>query len=135
MQIVLTERIDPEMKKLLSYATSEQKIEREYHKYIQDPDRCLYVMDEYVGCIGVHFFSRTSCKITHLAVSPSHRQKHIATKMIHFICFQHPHIQSITAETDRDGVGFYRRYGFSIKTLGETYPGVERFSCVYRINK
>lgn len=35
----------------------------------------------------------------------------------------------IVAETDLDGVGFYRACGFSVATLGEKYPGVKRFRC------
>ena len=35
----------------------------------------------------------------------------------------------IEAETDRDSVQFYRRCGFSITSLGEKFPGVERFRC------
>lgn len=35
----------------------------------------------------------------------------------------------IHAETDADAVGFYARLGFSVKSLGETFPGVERFAC------
>ncbi|WP_327932040.1 GNAT family N-acetyltransferase [Brevibacillus centrosporus] len=39
----------------------------------------------------------------------------------------------IAAETDQEAVGFYRKYGFQIKSLGEKYPGVERFLCVYYV--
>lgn len=37
--------------------------------------------------------------------------------------------QWIEAETDATSVGFYRACGFSITSLGEVYPGVERFAC------
>ncbi|WP_203756676.1 GNAT family N-acetyltransferase [Cellulomonas chitinilytica] len=36
----------------------------------------------------------------------------------------------VEAETDRHSVEFYRRCGFSITSLGEKYPGVERFRCL-----
>ncbi|PTX64852.1 hypothetical protein C8P63_10170 [Melghirimyces profundicolus] len=32
-------------------------------------------------------------------------------------------MREVTAETDRDAVGFYRRLGFEIRSLGERYPG------------
>lgn len=35
----------------------------------------------------------------------------------------------IEAETDDDAVGFYRSCGFAVESLGEKYPGVERFRC------
>ena len=37
--------------------------------------------------------------------------------------------RSVWLETDNDAVGFYRRCGFSIASLGEKYPGIERFEC------
>lgn len=37
----------------------------------------------------------------------------------------------IVAETDGDAVGFYHSLGFKIHSLGEIYPGIERFNCVY----
>ncbi|MNP39986.1 hypothetical protein D3C76_1335850 [compost metagenome] len=37
----------------------------------------------------------------------------------------------IKAETDKDTVGFYKKIGFSITSLGEKYPGVERFECIF----
>lgn len=36
----------------------------------------------------------------------------------------------LMAETDADVVGFYAACGFSTHSLGEVYPGVERFRCV-----
>ncbi|WP_235473679.1 hypothetical protein [Lysinibacillus macroides] len=36
----------------------------------------------------------------------------------------------IAAETDKDAVDFYKKYGFKVSSLGEKYLGVERFTCV-----
>ena len=41
-------------------------------------------------------------------------------------------VSSISAETDRNAVGFYERCGFRKSSLGEKYPGVERFWCRIR---
>jgi hypothetical protein len=35
----------------------------------------------------------------------------------------------LSAETDADGLGFYKRLGFSVQSLGDKYPGTERFWC------
>lgn len=35
----------------------------------------------------------------------------------------------LLAETDGAAVGFYAQCGFAVATLGEKYPGVERFAC------
>lgn len=40
-------------------------------------------------------------------------------------------LRKIQAETDQEAVGFYRKAGFVITSLGEKYPGVERFSCFF----
>ncbi|MNY68257.1 hypothetical protein D3C86_2059900 [compost metagenome] len=39
----------------------------------------------------------------------------------------------ITAETDEEAVQFYRNVGFVISSLGEKYPGVERFQSTYEV--
>jgi hypothetical protein len=39
-------------------------------------------------------------------------------------------LDEIEAETDKDTVDFYRLCGFTITSLGEPYPGTERFLCV-----
>ncbi|GMA25018.1 N-acetyltransferase [Luteimicrobium album] len=38
-------------------------------------------------------------------------------------------LTELVAETDAEAVGFYRRCGFDVVSLGERYPGVERFRC------
>jgi ribosomal protein S18 acetylase RimI-like enzyme len=38
------------------------------------------------------------------------------------------------AETDEEAVEFYRNIGFSIQSLGEKYPGVDRFKCTFLTN-
>lgn len=40
-------------------------------------------------------------------------------------------LSTVTAETDRSVVGFYERSGFRVASLGEKYPGVERFLCTW----
>ncbi|MGG4554653.1 hypothetical protein ABEX11_20625 [Paenibacillus humicus] len=44
-------------------------------------------------------------------------------------------IRRVEAETDKDAVDFYRRLGFNITSLGQKYPGVERFQCSLIIRK
>lgn len=38
-------------------------------------------------------------------------------------------ITELEAETDIDAVGFYRAVGFTVRSIGEKFPGVERFVC------
>ncbi len=71
MKMIHSSKIQPEVKTLLSYATSEKKVDREYPLYIENPERVLY---------------------------------------------------GYTIEQDL--------VGFHITSLGEKYPGVERFGCL-----
>ncbi|WP_062050510.1 GNAT family N-acetyltransferase [Bacillus sp. JCM 19034] len=131
MKVIKTTSIQSNVRHLLSFATSEKNIEREYELYIYSPVRELYGYDiggKVVGCIGLEFSSSKHCEIKHIAVSPSHREEGIGRKMISFICEKYS-ISLLTAETDNDAVNFYKNIGFKITSLGEKYPGVERFLC------
>ncbi|WP_328824102.1 GNAT family N-acetyltransferase [Niallia circulans] len=59
-----------------------------------------------------------------MAVSTKQRGKSVGSQMIKFLSKQYTFI---SAETDNDAVGFYRKNGFKITSLGEKYPSVERF--------
>lgn len=131
MNIVQANTISPIIRKLLSLATSDKKVEQEYEKYILLSNRTLYSVEfegEIAGCIGIEQISLSECEIKHIAVLADKRGKGIGSKMINFIASKYP---SIVAETDYEAVDFYRRYGFFITSLGEKYPGVERFLCQY----
>ncbi|MFC5603179.1 GNAT family N-acetyltransferase [Sporosarcina koreensis] len=130
---VRSETIHPLLKNLLSYVTSEKRIADEYSKYIQLPNRKLYVAERngiIVGCIGVEIIEYTAYEIKHIAVFPSERGSGMGSEMIDFVCDRHS-LHRIIAETDLDAVEFYRNYGFKVSSLGEKYPGVERFLCEY----
>ncbi|MDF2011367.1 GNAT family N-acetyltransferase [Priestia megaterium] len=123
--------IDPAIKRLLSYATSEEKIDEEYNKYIRSPNRKLYsggVNGEIISCIGVEIHNSRDGVIKHIAVLPTERGIGMGSSMIRFICKEH-NLNSISAKTDKDAVLFYANFGFRITNLGEKYPGVERFLC------
>jgi len=124
--------IQPNLRKLLSFATSERNIDREYELYIHSSARELYgytFENEVIGCIGIELLDLKHCEIKHIAVFPNHRGKGIGSKMISFIKVKHP-VTFVIAETDKDAVSFYENYGFKITSLGEKYQGVERFQCI-----
>jgi len=101
---------------------------------MQSPVRELYgyeLESEVAGCIGIEFLSPKHCEIKHIAVSPNDRGIGIGTKMISFIWEKHS-LSFMFAETDKDAVNFYKNYGFKITSLGEKYPGVERFQCILK---
>ncbi|WP_353625680.1 GNAT family N-acetyltransferase [Bacillus sp. JCM 19041] len=118
--------------KLLSLATSPEHARNAYASYRKHKDKTLYgykIQSRLVGCVGIERHSVTQITILHLAVEPNSRHQHIASTMIDFLSRTWTKA-SLTAETDREAVGFYYKNGFSIRSLGELYPGTERFSCV-----
>jgi len=126
--------IEPNVRELLSFATSEKNVEKEFELYMHSPVRELYgydLEDEIVGCIGIEFLSPNRCEIKHIAVSQTHRGVSIGSKMISFIWEKYS-LSFMFAETDKDAVNFYKNYGFKITSLGEKYPGVERFQCILK---
>ncbi|MFJ8090658.1 GNAT family N-acetyltransferase [Lysinibacillus sp. NPDC095746] len=134
MKEIKSTSIQPNVRELLSFATSEKNVEKEYKLYIQSPVRKLYGYDlesEVVGCIGIEFLSPKRCEIKHIAVSLDHRGIGIGSKMINFVLEKYS-LSLMFAETDKDAVNFYKNYGFKITSLGEKYPGVERFRCILK---
>lgn len=118
-----------ELQELLAFATS--KAEEEYRKYTRAAHKKLYAYmmeNEVAGCIGIEFLANNRCEIKHIAVFSENRRRHIGSEMISDVCRKHT-FSSILAETDRDAVGFYRKNGFIVMSLGEKYPGRERFLC------
>ncbi|MBH0346033.1 GNAT family N-acetyltransferase [Bacillus cereus] len=80
------------------------------------------------ACIGMEIIGANKARICHIAVVPQYRHKGIAVQMIKEIVRMHQ-LTYIEAETDAEAVKFYKKIGFQIKSLGEKYPGIERFHC------
>ncbi|CAI6029592.1 GNAT family N-acetyltransferase [Cohnella sp. JJ-181] len=115
-----------------------------------DPDRLLSVIAEYkdnsglqirgyedhgetIGIIGFEAVDAGTIVIRHIAVHPDERGKGYGRGMVlHLLTEADP--DRIEAETDEDGVNFYRSIGFTVHSLGEKYPGVERYLCVYVVD-
>ncbi|MEW4265138.1 GNAT family N-acetyltransferase [Priestia megaterium] len=135
MKEITSPAVSSAIKKLLSYATLEKKVDKEYQKYVCLPSRKLYSMEvneETVSCIGVEFLNSKASVIKHIAVLPKERGKGIGSSMIRFLCKNYD-IHSIFAETDKEAVNFYSNFGFQITSLGEKYLGVERFLCEFKV--
>lgn len=115
-----------------------------------DPDRVVEVLDAYkqnpkwhllgfeddgeiIGIIGYETDSNRVATIRHIAVHPDERGKGYGRGMVlHLLTAADP--ERIEAETDEEGVNFYRSIGFTVQSLGEKYPGTERFRCVYVVS-
>jgi len=123
------------VRKLLSYATSINKVNNVYNDYIHSTNKRLFGFmkeNKTVGCIGVEVHINF-CEIKHIAVSPEERGNGVGSKLINYI-LEESSLKTVVAETDKDAVDFYRKFGFKVASLGEKYPGVERFFCEFTAN-
>lgn len=110
-----------------------EAIERAVRRYETDPAYELYGLEHegrIVGAVGFVMDEDGALTIQHIAVQPDQRGNGYGRILIvELIPIKNP--QRVVAETDEDAVDFYRSIGFTIESLGEKYPGVERFKCTY----
>jgi GNAT superfamily N-acetyltransferase len=121
VQALLTEAVGGPTPAKLAAATA---------RYATEPAWTLYgaVRDGVLlGLLGVERVTLRELVIHHTAVAPAARGAGVGRAMLTAICQP---ATRVSAETDRDAVGFYARCGFTPRSLGELYPGVERFACV-----
>lgn len=86
--------------------------------------------DEIVGVLRLD--SRDiGCTITHIATHPGFRRRGIGRKLVEFIREKLKFGHTV-AETDDDGVSFYKACGFDIESQGKNEFGVQRYKCVRR---
>lgn len=122
---------------ILEYAVfpDDGALERTVHEYKTDSRKSLlgYAADEeLIGLVG--YTERNGIvEINHLAVKLQYRGlgygRGILLELIDRI-----RPNRIIAETDDEAVDFYRNVGFTVSSLGEAYPGVERFKCEYEVD-
>lgn len=139
MLINITDKLDnPEIKELLSYAVfpDPDKLEKVIEQYQSDQTLTLYGYEDedmLVGIIGVQKDEDNTLVIKHIAVQPENRMKGYGRGLILEI-IEHVKPSMVVTETDADAIDFYRSIGFTVYSLGELYPGIERYRCVYEID-
>ncbi|MEV2226880.1 GNAT family N-acetyltransferase [Nocardia vinacea] len=97
-------------------------------RYIDTPAADLIaarIDDALVAVVGYEI-RRNQVTLLHIAATESHRNRGIGSHLLTAIRSRHPAL-SIVAETDNTSLGFYLARGFTAESLGEKYPGVERF--------
>lgn len=123
-----------QVKQLLSYAVgvaTDEKVNNILEQVYSKDDSKLYVFINNDGsALGIIGFKseRGFAEILHIAVDEHKRHCGIGRRMIDELLMLE-NLTELIAETDRDAVEFYRKYGFEIQSLGEKYPDVERFHC------
>ena len=83
--------------------------------------------EKLAGMIGIEATNKHGI-IRHIVLAPLWRRCGIGQPMI-VEAAVFLGLSVLEAETDADAVNFYRACGFVIRSLGEKYPGTERFLC------
>ena len=107
------------------------KVEQGFTRYRDEPGWSLLahaVDGQVTGVIGLQHMAPGEAVIQAIAVLPSHRGQGIGRQMVRQVWARFG-LRRLTAETDKDSVEFHRPCGFAITSLGEKYPGIERFAC------
>jgi len=82
---------------------------------------------ETVGLVGYRVVDGAMVVLLHVASALHVRRKGVGRRLIAEVRRVAPPELPVVAETDHDAVHFYRALGFTATSLGEKYPGVERF--------
>ncbi len=82
---------------------------------------------DYKGILVFRIEHKTA-EILDIAVKPEHQGQGIGSKLIDFI-FNSFNVDNVTAETDDDAIGFYKKYGFTIADTKVEFDA-KRYVCV-----
>lgn len=119
---------DIRVRSLLSAAVGggRARLDAVLRRYRDDPATGLlavFLADEPIGVAG---YERCADRIVLLHIATSLGGRGVGRRLVARIRADDPALP-IVAETDRSALGFYAALGFTTTSLGEKYPGVERF--------
>lgn len=83
-----------------------------------------------VGVVG-YIPGRDRTELVHIATAPQVRRSGVGAALVAWVG-EHCGSGVVEVQTDGESVGFYRALGFEVESLGELYPGVERFVVTLR---
>jgi len=83
--------------------------------------------EDVIGVCGFRVYHTDHVEILNIAVTENVRGRGIGSAMIHAL--QSEFLLPVTAETDNDAVGFYRKVGFDIMNA-PAKGGISRWACV-----
>ena len=124
---------EPDILKLLApsvYNPTEERLLNRAKKYQEDENTNIYVYKEdgEYKAIVIFKIANNSAAILDIAVKPEYQGQGIGSKLIDFI-FNSFNAQNITAETDDDAIGFYKKYGFTVADTKVNFD-VKRYSII-----
>jgi GrpB-like predicted nucleotidyltransferase (UPF0157 family)/GNAT superfamily N-acetyltransferase len=124
---------DAVLRGLLAYATGggRHRINDAVRRYRDDPNTKLLVAilaNEAVGLTGFRLAADAAeVELLHVATAPHVRRTGVGSRLLAEVRRAAPPELPVVAETDEDAVYFYRATGFTVTSLGEKYPGVQRY--------
>jgi ribosomal protein S18 acetylase RimI-like enzyme len=136
MLVDLKARLDePEVKLLFAAAmfADDNEVQTRLDRYKKEEQLQAWGIEsegDLIAVIGYQRVQDNTLEILHIAVSPDERG-HGYGRGIILETIEREKPEVVIAETDEDAVDFYRNIGFMIESLGEKYPGVERFMCTF----
>jgi len=116
----------------IGYPTKE-KIGSIYRDYLHKDSRSLFALrhgDSIIGVIGIEVIIDGRAEVHHIGIIPQSRNSGFG-KILLFESIKLCDLKTVEAETDKGAVVFYRKCGFEINSLGEKFPGIERFRCIW----
>ncbi len=114
-----------------TYMPTEEKLKDRAERYMNDNSITVlgaHIDDKLYGIIIFAYEGSDKIGILDIAVLKESQKQGVGHQMIKCIKEIYKPI-CILAETDEDAVGFYRKIGFKVKSLGEKYPGIIRYKC------
>ncbi|MEV8195603.1 GNAT family N-acetyltransferase [Rhodococcus pyridinivorans] len=83
-----------------------------------------------VGVVG-YIPGQDRTELVHIATAPQIRRSGVGAALVAWVR-EHCGSGVVEAQADGDSVGFYWALGFEVESLGELYPGIERFVVTLR---
>ena len=122
-----------EVYKPCMYRPTMEKYEKKMEAYLQEEAVGIFTCTQggtVVGMIVGRFDGASGVEILGIAVDADARKRGIGAYMIDRLMDAYA-LCNVTAETDDDAVGFYRKCGFCIMEYTEDYDGkpVTRYRC------
>ena len=124
---------EPDILKLLApsvYNPTEERLLNRAKKYQEDENTNIYAYKddgEYKGIV-VFKIENKLATILDFAVKPEYQGQGIGSKLIDFI-FNQFEVDNITAETDDDAIGFYKKCGFIVASCEKKFD-TNRYTCI-----
>ena len=110
-----------------------EKVTKEYSQSLNVHPFGAFESNQLIGFIVIKNINEQhkDYEIIDIAVQKQYRKLGVASKLIDYV-IKNFDMVSLSAETDEEAVGFYKKYGFSVK-LAHVIENVNRYRCEYKL--